>query len=145
MAMTPANVFTYGSLMYPSVWRRVVRGEYRSLRGEVRGYRRVRVAGASYPALIRAEPREVVAGVVYLDVSAADVARLDHFEAEGEAYSRVPVSVELRGGRPVEAWAYLALHPDRVEPAEWDPARFEAEDLARFLTTYCAERADPAG
>ena len=85
------NVFTYGSLMYPRVWELVVSGHYRSLRGTVRGFERRRISGEVYPALVRGAPESAVEGVLYLDVSAADVAALDRFE--GEPYARVETGV----------------------------------------------------
>lgn len=135
------HVFTYGTLMYRPVWRRVTTGEYRSLAGALHGYSRMRVLGERYPALVRATPESTVRGIVYLDVSSADLAALDHFEAEGEAYLRIPVPVELEDGSRAEAWTYLALRPERVEDTPWEPERFEAEDLKYFLDTYCRDRA----
>ncbi len=81
------NVFTYGSLMYRPVWERVVVGRYGAVEGTLRGYARRRITGEVYPALLRAEPESVVAGILYLDVSPRDLAALDHFEGEGEAYA----------------------------------------------------------
>jgi gamma-glutamylcyclotransferase (GGCT)/AIG2-like uncharacterized protein YtfP len=137
------HVFTYGSLMYPAVWERVVSGEYRGEGGALRGYARRRIDGEIYPALVRAAPGDVVEGVLYPDVSAADLAALDHFEGEGEAYRRIEVRVARADGEVVPAWTYLYLDSGRVEDTPWDPARFEAEDLARFLDGYCRERAPP--
>lgn len=132
------HVFTYGSLMYPPVWERVVSGRYPGRSGAVRGFARRRVAGEVYPGLIRATPTSAVEGIVYLDVSAADLAALDRFE--GDAYERVLVTVELGGGESVEAWSYLFRDLSRLEEAVWEPARFEGPDLAHFLATYCRER-----
>jgi gamma-glutamylcyclotransferase (GGCT)/AIG2-like uncharacterized protein YtfP len=135
------NIFTYGSLMYEPVWRRVVAGEYRARTGRVRGFARRRIAGESYPGLTRASADDSVEGVLYLDVSGADVAALDRFEGEGEDYARVPVAVHLAGGASAAACTYLYLHADRLEESPWEPTRFEAEDLPRFLATYCEARA----
>jgi gamma-glutamylcyclotransferase (GGCT)/AIG2-like uncharacterized protein YtfP len=134
------DIFTYGSLMYPAVWRRVVSGDYASCAATLHGYARRRIRGELYPALIRAVPESAVAGILYRDVSAADVAALDHFEGEGEAYSRIPVRVDLAGGGTVEAWTYLYLLSATGEESDWEPERFETRDLPRFLDTYCRER-----
>ena len=132
------HVFTYGSLMYPLVWERVVAGRYRALPGTVRGFARRRIAGEVYPAMLRASPASAVEGVLYLDLSAGDVAALDHFE--GSAYERIEVMVETADGDSYPAWSYLYVDSSRVEEAPWEPGRFAGEDLAYFIDSYCRER-----
>jgi gamma-glutamylcyclotransferase (GGCT)/AIG2-like uncharacterized protein YtfP len=127
------NVFAYGSLMYASVWTRVVAGDYAQADALLRGYARRRIRGEVYPALL-AEPGGSVAGVAYLGVAPADLVALDQFE--GEPYRRIEVPVELGDGRVVSACTYLYLRPDRVEAHPWDPERFERAELAYFLATY---------
>jgi gamma-glutamylcyclotransferase (GGCT)/AIG2-like uncharacterized protein YtfP len=135
------HIFTYGSLMYRPVWERVVAGEYRAEAATVRGFSRRRIRGELYPALVRAAPDAEVAGVLYRDVSAPDVAALDRFEGEGEAYSRILVRIHLAGGGVEQGWSYLYLRRDLVEDSPWDPELFETDGLERFLATYCRERA----
>lgn len=140
MLKPATHVFTYGSLMYGPVWQRVVTGAYRQFAGRIRGYERRRISGETYPALIRARPESTVRGILYLDVSASDLKALDYFEDEGKTYARIRVPVELEDGGTLEAWTYLYLYPQRVEPAPWLPEHFEQGDLQRFLNTYCRDR-----
>ncbi len=135
------NVFTYGSLMHRSVWDRVVAGVYQARPARVRGFTRFRVINEVYPALLRGDPDSIVEGILYLDVSRADMATLDRFEDEGQAYGRIQVAVDLEGAGLVDAVAYLFLHPDRVDGSGWDPEQFEAEGLEQFLNTYVRDRA----
>ena len=135
------HIFTYGSLMYRAVWQRVVAGDYIAVPARVHGYERRRISGETYPGLVRATPEVAVDGILYRDVSGADVAALDHFEGEGMAYTRIRVPVELSDGALVDAWTYLFLRAALLEECPWEPARFEAEGLERFLATYCRERA----
>jgi gamma-glutamylcyclotransferase (GGCT)/AIG2-like uncharacterized protein YtfP len=127
------NIFTYGSLMFPVVWQRVVRGEYRSELGTIHGFRRVAVREKEHPALIIAKGAPQVEGRVYFDVSDEDIARLDHFETH--RYARVGVVVAI-DGKPVVADAYLALNHEELTDNDWDVARFEREGLPRFLEGY---------
>jgi len=90
-----AHVFTYGSLMFPEVWQRVVRGDYRSAPAVLDGHARFALAGETYPGAI-ARSGAIVAGIVYFDVSDADVAALDAFE--GSQYRRDRVRIRLDGG-----------------------------------------------
>ena len=134
------HVFTYGSLMYPEVWTRVVAGSYQSSPATLRGYARHRLPGEVYPAMVEAGPDASIRGVVHLDVSPADIATLDRFEDEGVHYGRIDVELELEGGVPARAVAYVYLHPDRVAPDLWNQAEFERTGLAEFLGSYVRDR-----
>jgi gamma-glutamylcyclotransferase (GGCT)/AIG2-like uncharacterized protein YtfP len=130
------NVFTYGSLMFPDVWRAVVKGQYSSTAGEVNGYLRRCVKQQTYPGLIRGVRHDVVVGRVYFNIDAIDLARLDRFE--GTYYRREKVDVLLEDGARVNAELYLFKDAYRglLESRDWDAAWFEREGLARFLRGY---------
>lgn len=128
------NVFTYGSLMFPEVWRRVVRGEYRSAPAVLDGHARYALAGETYPGTI-ARSGASVAGIVYFDVSDADVAALDAFE--GSEYRRDQVQVSLASGEAADAHTYIYLLPQKLSESPWLPETFQ---MQRFLGTYCRER-----
>ena len=130
------NVFTYGSLMFDEVWRRVVRGNYRRADASLADHERRAVRGETYPGLIAA-PGASVAGVVHLDVDAADLARLDEFE--GAPYERRSVMLDV-SGQPVPAEVYVFRDPARLEPAPWDVGLFERAGIHEFLSNYCAPR-----
>lgn len=126
-----SNIFTYGSLMFPEVWRRVVRGDYRCAPASVAGYARYAIAGETYPGMIRLGDGRVE-GVVYFDVAAQDVAALDVFE--GAEYRRDTVTVRLQSGAVAEAATYIYLVPGRLLESPWLPESFQ---MQRFLDTYC--------
>lgn len=128
------HIFTYGSLMFPDVWEKVVRGTYRSAAGVAAGYARFAIRGETYPGMVVARGREV-AGVVYFDVAAEDVAALDAFE--GEAYRRDALTLRLASGETVNADTYIYLDVDRLAEAPWEPEAFQ---MQRFLDTYCRDR-----
>lgn len=128
------HVFTYGSLMFPAVWRRVVRGSHRSVPAVLEGYARHAVRGELYPGIVR-RPGASVEGVLYLDVGEADIAVLDAFE--GDEYRRESVVVRTAaGGRPetMTADAYLFLADHRLAAGPWEPQHFR---LANFIAAHC--------
>lgn len=127
------NVFTYGSLMYPVVWQQVVRGRYRSSTATIHGFRRVCVRNETYPALIISSGAETVEGRVHFDVSATDIARLDHFETD--SYQRVTIAVTIES-RALIAEAYLALNLSSLSEEAWSETAFEQRGLPLFLATY---------
>ena len=134
------NVFTYGSLMFPVVWNHVVLGHYRSSEASIHGFQRLRIRGEHYPALIINPNAGSLTGRVYFDVSASDIARLDHFETSD--YARVSIAVTI-AGKALAADAYLALKPETLEQMEWIPETFARDGLESFLTTYAATNAPP--
>ena len=134
------NVFTYGSLMFPIVWDRVVQGRYRSSEATIHGFQRLRIRGEQYPALIIYPNAGSLSGRVYFDVSASDIARLDHFETSD--YARVAIAVTI-DGTALTADAFLTLKPEALEPLEWSPEIFARDGLESFLTTYVAANTPP--
>ncbi len=127
------NVFTYGSLMFPAVWQRVVADGHRSLRATAPGHARFAISGETYPGMV-AQPGGAVEGILYFDVGSPHIAALDRFE--GDAYRRDTIAVTLEDGSSVAAAAYIYIG-DRLSAAAWEPAAFE---LQRFIQTYCRDR-----
>ncbi len=130
------NVFTYGSLMFDEVWRRVVTGRYRHAEAVLDAHRRHAVRGATYPGVVPAPGRQV-RGVVHLDVLPDDVARLDAFE--GTPYERRAVLVDV-SGEMLPASVYVMRDPACLEPVDWDAASFARTGMHEFIATYCAQR-----
>jgi gamma-glutamylcyclotransferase (GGCT)/AIG2-like uncharacterized protein YtfP len=127
------NVFSYGSLMFPEVWQKIVRHEYQSSAGTIHGFRRLCVRDGNYPALVISPRAQPIVGRLYLDVRADDVARLDHFETD--EYVRVAVITTV-DGKAKAAQAYLAVNVDALMSIEWDATAFEKTGLPEFLATY---------
>lgn len=133
-----ANLFTYGSLMFPAVWERVVQTDYRHTLGTIHGFRRLAVRDKEHPALVIAKGGAPIEGRVYFDVSDTDIARLDRFETH--RYARVSIAVTINGEAQV-ADAYLALNHNDLTDIDWDVDRFAREGLARFMESYVARHA----
>jgi gamma-glutamylcyclotransferase (GGCT)/AIG2-like uncharacterized protein YtfP len=129
-----ANVFTYGSLMFPAVWERVVRGRYRSAPVLLEHYARYAIRSETYPGMV-VLPGMQVAGVLYYEVSENDLAALDAFE--GAEYRREQVRVTTTDGGKVDAHTYVYLLPEKLSSDSWEPERFQME---RFLGTYCVDK-----
>ncbi len=129
-----AHLFVYGSLAFPAVWQKVVRGRYASAPARLDGYRRFAIRGETYPGMTT-DPGSSVTGRLYLAVRADDLDRLDAFE--GSDYRRIPVSVFLPDdGERLPACAYLYLRLERAASRDWDPVAFERDALADFLRDY---------
>lgn len=88
--------------------------------------------------LVESQSGESVEGVLYLDVSPADISLLDSFE--GAEYLRRPVHVLSENSErpylPAEAYVATELGRCHCDTKLWDRSAFEAEGLARFCEKY---------
>ncbi len=126
--------------MFPTVWARVVRGDYRSAEAAIHGFRRVSVRDQQHPALIISANATPIVGRLYYDVSAEDVTRLDHFETSN--YARVAIAVTV-ADHAIGAQSYLALNVDSLTNEDWSITEFEQHGLPIFNATYVVENAPP--
>lgn len=99
------------------------------------GYQRLAVKDEEYPAAIP-NPTNNITGLLYLDVSPQDLARLDDFE--GEYYERFSITVVISESEHITAEVYI-LNPryrNTVEMFEWDVVRFKEVGIGRFISRY---------
>ena len=130
------HIFTYGSLMFDQIWRRVVAGDYQKTTAVLKGYDRKRVRGESYPVIYPSAIHSQVPGIVYFNVSAADLEKLDIFE--GEYYDRKNALVATHEGKKISAAVYVLreeFYPI-ISFEDWDAAHFEKVDMQRFIDSY---------
>lgn len=128
------HIFTYGSLMFPEIWQRVVRGNYRSATATLPGFARYALADDTYPGMV-AQAEAVVEGLLYYDVAPPDLAALDAFE--GREYRREKVNVVIESGETVIACTYIFLAKQRLSGLPWEPQAFQ---MSRFIGTYCSDK-----
>jgi gamma-glutamylcyclotransferase (GGCT)/AIG2-like uncharacterized protein YtfP len=118
------HVFTYGTLMFPEVWQAVVGRPFETVEGAVLGFAIYRVVDAVYPGIAAGEERDMVRGVVYLDVDNASLTRLDLFE--DDFYERQALWVDCVDGQRRAAEAYIVPHENRraLTNEPWRRAEF---------------------
>ena len=96
--MSNHAVFTYGTLMYQSIWEKVTgRKNNEGKKAFLSGYTRKTIIHECFPAITKAAEstgkNETITGIVYLDVDPNTLAKLDAYE--GNLYSRELVNVSL--------------------------------------------------
>jgi gamma-glutamylcyclotransferase (GGCT)/AIG2-like uncharacterized protein YtfP len=131
------HVFTYGTLMFPEVWHLVVGRPFASVPGIVSGFATYRVANAVFPGLLATTSSDSVRGVLYLDVDAAAITRLDQFE--DDFYRRITVQVKCDDDRISDAEAYIVPPEKRgvLTDRRWSRDEFVARgDLQRFIKRF---------
>jgi len=99
------HVFTYGTLMFPEVWRAVVGREFDAIEGTAAGYAIFRVRDAVFPGIVSGGDGDTVRGVVYVNVDAASLDRLDRFE--DDFYERRSLAIDCDDGQQRSADAYV--------------------------------------
>jgi len=129
--VTTQHLYTYGTLQVEAIIELIVGRPLRGAAARLEGYARYRVAGRVYPAIVEALGSEV-SGVLYSDLEAAELDRLDLYE--GELYERREVSVWVGSGR-VAAATYV-VRPElrhRLSSEAWDLAGFQRHHLDAYL------------
>jgi gamma-glutamylcyclotransferase (GGCT)/AIG2-like uncharacterized protein YtfP len=125
------HVFTYGSLMFPEVWRRVTGRHHESVKALLIGWSARALIGQVYPGLVP-DDVAVTSGVLYLDVDPISLARLDDFE--GDFYDRITVKVTTEGGEMQAAEVYRVAPGglSQVLAESWDPTPFARSHVQTF-------------
>ncbi len=128
--------FTYGTLMCNDIMTAVCGGSpVAGQSATLRDYSRHPVRGEEYPG-IRPAPGACVEGVLYSQLSATALARLDAFE--GSQYQRMPIVVTMASGRQCNAWVYV-MQPELhhlLLAENWDYDGFLTSGKSRFLERY---------
>lgn len=128
------HFFAYGTLMVSDVIAAVCGCTQPGVAASLAGFRRARVTGQSYPAIV-ADARQQVEGLLYRDLDDTQWQRLDLFE--GDQYERQRVRVETLSG-PCDAETYvLARGAESLLSADhWSLEAFVAGELEDFMRGY---------
>lgn len=127
-------MFVYGTLMAEPVMRSVCGHPFASRPATLHDFRRRRVSGEVYPAIVPC-PGDQVEGTLYCGLNAKQLALLDVFE--GSMYRRVIVDV-VTGSRWRSAHTYMMSpayrHALTDEP--WSLDGFLSKGLRQFVGGY---------
>jgi len=126
------NLFTYGTLTFPEVWKRLDVGEFPSQVATLPGFAIYRVKDAVFPGIVRASPDERVTGLLYQNLDEDVLVELDAYESD--LYDRIPVIVATERG-PIDCTAYVIAdsHREALTNEVWDAKAFEEHQLAKYL------------
>jgi gamma-glutamylcyclotransferase (GGCT)/AIG2-like uncharacterized protein YtfP len=129
--MTVHHLYAYGTLQVGAIFAQIVGRAIEGRAATLAGYARYRISDRVYPAIVEA-PGNEVPGVVYLGLTAEELARLDVYE--GHLYERREVRVwEGAGTLLVDTYVLRSEHRHRLSSEPWDRERFEREHLASYL------------
>lgn len=127
------NLFTYGTLTFPEVWKRIAVRECPSQPAILGHFTMYRVRDAVFPGIVRANADDSVEGVLYSDVDEETIFELDAYESD--FYERETVWVTTGNLERVEAQVYLVPPSHRYMLTEepWDAVRFAEHELENYL------------
>ncbi len=127
------NLFTYGTLTFPEVWKRIAVRECPAQRAVLSNFAIYRVRNAVFPGIIRSEEKDSVEGILYSDVDEETLFELDAYESD--FYDRESVWVTTANLERVEAQVYLVppSHRQMLTHEPWDAAWFAEHELERYL------------
>jgi gamma-glutamylcyclotransferase (GGCT)/AIG2-like uncharacterized protein YtfP len=127
------HLFTYGTLVFPEVWQRIAVREAAAERASLTGFAIYRVRDAVFPGIVRAEPVNAVAGVLYRDLDENTLFELDAYESD--FYCRETVAVVTETGDTVECQAYVVPEKrrDLLTDEPWDAEWFAEHKLEKYL------------
>ena len=131
-----SHVFTYGSLMFETVWNLVAQGEYEKSDATLANYIRRAVISEAYPAVFRQIDSAGVDGILYFNVTDKDILRLDEFEGQFYTRKQEQVMVENNTLLPAEVYVIKDHYRHIVSENEWDPVHFETTGINRFIQNY---------
>jgi gamma-glutamylcyclotransferase (GGCT)/AIG2-like uncharacterized protein YtfP len=133
-----ANVFAYGSLMFPAVWCQLVAAPKESHMAFLPKVSRRLIFLDTYPLLIPDADSIGIVGKIYCGLSDTDLARLDWFE--GEIYQRIEVDVRIE-----HQWVRCQTYISKIEfrllalQDSWRGDIFKQVQLPIFLARYCVK------
>ena len=133
MVCTGRPLFAYGSLMFPEIIRSVIGRVPEGRPAIIQGYRRLVVAGESFPGMIKVgESDERVEGLLYMDITSEEWKRIIAFEDEFYELTEVAVS---RLGENLSALAFVVPPAKKslLAQEQWHPDYFRKHHLGRLL------------
>ncbi|MCG8451284.1 MAG: gamma-glutamylcyclotransferase [Pirellulales bacterium] len=127
------NLFTYGTLMFPEVWKRIHIGEFPAVPATLRGFAIYRVRDAVFPGIVRADDTKQVTGRVYLNLDEDTLFELDAYESD--LYERINVTATLEDGTELACYAFVVpdSHRQALTDEPWDATQFEQQELQKYL------------
>jgi gamma-glutamylcyclotransferase (GGCT)/AIG2-like uncharacterized protein YtfP len=131
------HVFTYGTLMFPEVWRAVAGRDFPAVGGHLASYAAYRVRDAVFPGIVETAGGDSVPGVLYLDVDEAAISRLDRFEDDFYVRRTLTIACDDGRERPADAYVVPASRREVLTDERWTREAFVASGgLEEFVRRF---------
>lgn len=126
------DVFVYGTLLNDEVLEVILGHTPTKCSAQLHGYKRVKVLGQMYPAILPDENSKVD-GAILTELTARDLKRLDEYE--GLYYERMPVLVSVAGDLSQHCTTYIfrSEYYKLLSSETWSNKNFRENCLQQFL------------
>ncbi len=126
------TLFVYGTLLDPDVVQQVCGRTFRGIAAQLEGFKCRKVTGEMFPAIVPAES-ERVTGLLYSEISRADLVNLDIYE--GDLYERCQVMVSCDDGAKITAETYIlkAEYRHQLSDQKWCLRDFSGESKEAYI------------
>ena len=130
------QLFIYGTLLFPEILEGITNKALQTIPGKLRGYKRCKVFGCDYPAIIP-DPNSMVEGKLVINLDNHSMNIITFFE--GEDYRKSTVIIQA-GNQEVPATAFT-WNGDfyRLEKEDWNKKLFEQYSLQYYAAKIIPE------
>eukprot|EP00891_Asterochloris_glomerata_P002543 jgi/Astpho2/2543/e_gw1.00048.241.1_t len=126
------NAAVYGTLLSEEILNILLHRVPDMSLATVKGFRRHRIQGRVYPAIIPAEGGAEVQGMVLSGLSEPEFAVLDEYEDED--YYRTVTTAQLQDGKHIETEIYVWVESKRdLLYGTWDYQDFRKKHLSEYM------------
>ena len=131
------NIFCYGTLMWPDIWRHTVRNDYVAKDAHINSFKIRKVKKEHFPALIRSlsdnSAKDIVEGKVYFDVNPQDFVRVqEHIGKQFEVTDGVCFTAESDIPISTKIFLWKPEHRTLLSDEEWSKEWFEEKALILY-------------
>ena len=130
------HLFIYGTLLFPEILEGLTGISPVTKPAELQGYRRFKLIGCDYPAIIP-DPNSSVEGKLVINVDQQSMDIITFFE--GEDYQKSNVLIRA-GNEEIPATAFTWIGDfDRLKPEDWNKKQFEQYSLPYYAAKIIPE------
>jgi len=125
-----ANLFVYGTLLFPEVIQNITGRLFKSSSAKLAGYKRLGILGCDYPAIIEKE-NALTQGELLFAVDEESMRKIEAFE--GDEYVKRKLTV-ISDKKEFEAIVFIwASDAKMLTECDWNIAEFNRKYLGNYL------------
>lgn len=132
------DLFVYGSLMNPEVYRIFIQPKHKPVSAVLKGYQRFFVSGYEFPG-IKTDENSEVNGLLLLGLTDEQINILDNFEADWYSREKVDVLLESNTTKSCEVYLFQKRYQHLLSDRIWDNQTFRKRYMDTFIKRFSAK------
>ena len=130
------NLFVYGTLLFPEILEGLTRIPLVTKPAKLQGFKRYRVQGCDYPAVVR-EMNSLVEGKLVFGIDNQLIDILTFFE--GDSYKKIETTIQLENESLTAAVFIWKDDLDYLAKEDWDSNEFKQSSLNFYIEEVVPE------